>query len=415
MPPKSFFYIAILTLMLLGIGGVVHIGRQNDGTQQVATTNTQQQVAINQRVNDSEHQNSIDIKLNSPTTSAGARFESILQLINAGQPLEAANSINQHYSNLSRDELNLLKSAFLAQAFNSKNSAPSITKNILLATSKAFDDLDVWKHLGDVAASNSDWSTAFSAHLRASELENNSTDLELLLDKLVVSSSHVRSNFEGSGDLLSIKNLYQRLSDLHPNFQRFKYELAVASIALDEIENAQRLLELLVYDLELGEVAQKTLAQIQPQETPESDQDQVAKQKPKPDTRANDIVVPLIASGSSFIIDSTIERAPVRLLLDTGASITSLSTALVSRLNLEPTGQEIRLSTANGITRARVYKVKQLRLGSLVLRDMLIAEINLSSNRSFQGLLGTDALNQLKPQYNYLIDNQKRALIFRKQ
>jgi len=44
---------------------------------------------------------------------------------------------------------------------------------------------------------------------------------------------------------------------------------------------------------------------------------------------------------------------------------------------------------------------------------MVIAEIEFSSNSPFQGLLGTDLLNQLDTNYSYIIDNQKNALIFR--
>ena len=113
-------------------------------------------------------------------------------------------------------------------------------------------------------------------------------------------------------------------------------------------------------------------------------------------------------------MNSTIENTSARLLLDTGASITSLSSNLVRRLKLVPTGRSIRLGTANGIANARLYRIEQLRFGSVVLQDMVVAEIDLGNNRGFQGLLGTDALNQLKPQYSYVIDNHASALIFRK-
>lgn len=123
--------------------------------------------------------------------------------------------------------------------------------------------------------------------------------------------------------------------------------------------------------------------------------------------------MPLITAGSSFLIDVTIEQQSSRLLLDTGASITALSTELIKQLNLSPTGQSIQLSTANGVTNARLYRVKNLRLGQLILKNMIVAEIHMGRRSRFQGLLGTDALNQFNPRYSYIIDNQKSALIFR--
>lgn len=413
MQSKPQFFIALLTLMLIGVWGLLQIKQQNSDAE-----NTQ---LIEQNA-EKAHTSKTILKVQNDTQrdptnsgnddSAQSSFDSILQLINNGQARSAAQTINERYSSLSAAELDSLKSALLTLAFRANTKDSIQTKNILLATSTAFDDLVIWTYLGDAAAADNDWDIAFKAYFRASELENDPSSLVVLLDKLIVSSGHLRSDLEGNGDRLSVKNLYQRLSDLHPNFQRFQYELAISNLKLGEIDNAKQLLESLVYDPELGEVSKQTLARIN--SAPEPKPSDVAKQEPQRNLHSSDIVVPLIAAGSSFIVSSTIERKPARLLLDTGASITSLSSQLVERLALEPTGQSIRLSTANGLTNSRIYRVKQLRLGGLVLRDMLVAEINLSNNRNFQGLLGTDALNQLKPQYSYLIDNREKALIFRK-
>ena len=425
MRSKPLYYIALLTLITVGAWGVLHINKQANDLRQ-----TQSVGQADQRAGDAYSRNveSSSIEVIKPSNHGSLdendtqfHFEYILDLINNDKALAASNAINDQYSNLSSSQLESLKTALLQFAFRSNSNDTSQAKYVLLATSKAFDELIVWKHLGDAAVSDNDWNTAFTAYLRASELENNPIDLDQLLLKLVTGSGHLRSSFEANNDLLSVKSLYQNLNDLHPNFQRFQYELAISHLKLGETESAKRLLQPLIYDLELGEVSTQVLAQIdsradrppsEPQREPETNE--AITDNTKTNIRSSDIVVPLISVGSSFIIDSTIEQQSARLLLDTGASITSLSSDLIERLKLDPTGQSIRLSTANGITNARIYRVKQLRLGSLVLRDMLIAEINLSNNRSFQGLLGTDALNQLQPQYSYLIDNQESALIFRK-
>ncbi len=410
--------------MLIGVWGILRINgplywpgaarETPEDNRSIQVNTTQSSHFESERLEirrDNESQLQTSPLANSEDTTSN--FNSIMHLVDNDKALEAAKAINENHSNLSSAELDALKSALITLAFRSNNNK-SRTKNTLLATSKAFDDLAVWKYLGDVAVSDNDWNIAFDAYFRASELENNPIELDQLLVKLVASSGHLRTNYEGNGDLLSVKALYQRLSDLHPNFQRFNYELAIANVNLGELENARQLLRSLSYDPELGDVATQVLERISlSTESPVSN-DSVASQPQNKNQRESDIVVPLVSAGSSYIVDSNIERQPVRLLLDTGASITSLSSQLIERLNLEPTGQSIRLSTANGITSARIFRVKQLRLGSVTLRDMLIAEINLNNSRRFQGLLGTDALNQLKPQYSYLIDNQQSALIFRK-
>ena len=102
------------------------------------------------------------------------------------------------------------------------------------------------------------------------------------------------------------------------------------------------------------------------------------------------------------------------MLLDTGASITSLSAEVIQRLGLEPLGRSIQINTANGRTEAPLYRVKRISLGRFRIQDLVVAEIDLGRDNRFQGLLGTDLLNGVNQNYGYLIDNQKSELIFRR-
>ena len=104
----------------------------------------------------------------------------------------------------------------------------------------------------------------------------------------------------------------------------------------------------------------------------------------------------------------------MRLLLDTGASITALSAEAIQDLGLRPNGTIITLNTANGRTQSRLFRTDRLRLGRLQLNDMVVAEIDLSGSRGIAGLLGTDVLNQLNEQFSYPIDDENNALIFRR-
>jgi clan AA aspartic protease (TIGR02281 family) len=132
------------------------------------------------------------------------------------------------------------------------------------------------------------------------------------------------------------------------------------------------------------------------------------------DSQPTDMVVPLRRVGNSLVVPGSINGRSVSLLLDTGASITALSQDMISRLNLQATGDSVQLSTANGVTKARLYRISKMRLGRVFVRDAVVAEIDLRASGSFQGLLGTDILNNADPRYSYLIDNSKNALIFRR-
>lgn len=353
------------------------------------------------------------VEQDNPTTTTQIQkksndFLEIIELIKGNNTALAANAINQQHSYLTVTELGQLKQEFLILALSQQEKAAQ-QKNTLLVTSGIFDDLDVWIFLANSAINDHDWPLAHNANIKVSQLENDPVQLEQHFKRLLFSASKLRSNFENTNDELSINAMYQELSNIHPAYTRFQIELAFSHLRLNNVKMAKALLIALRYDTELGTVAQRTLDKINTQ----TQQKATVATPPVFLPKRNQVVVPLITSGSSFLIDVIIDRKKARLLLDTGASITALSSSLIAQLKLPETGQTIRISTANGLNDAKLYRVKRLLLGRLELRDMVIAEINLAPNNRFQGLLGTDALNQLKPEYSYLIDNLESALIFR--
>lgn len=396
------FYLSLLTLITIGAWGLstVAFDSDNSKTQARAKTATQSQKEV--------APTTLVTRKVSQQIAKNNRFLNILTELRNGDVRQAAFAINDSYSALSSDELEQLKLEFIRQAANSNANTKT---QILLAASKAFDNLEVWKPLSLAAEKSGDWKLAFDAQLRSSQLENDPIELDILLKRLVQSSSHMRAGFEKTGDQLSVKTLYQNLSDLHPHFSRFQLELAHAHARLGDSQAAKPIYDALSYDLEFGDIAQNALARLTESEDQQSAA--ITEDQTLESSRTSDIIVPLIPVGSSFLVETRIDRQPSRLLLDTGASITSLSSKLIARLDLRPTGQSIRLSTANGVTSARLYRANSLSFGQLTLKNMLIAEIDLGRQSQFEGLLGTDALNQLKSQYSYVIDNQKNALIFR--
>jgi len=405
MPSKLFYSFILTALFLLGVAGLWLIN--NPSSELEEPTNIGDTFILH----DSEPVVSSDEQTIEQTPEATTtEYAKISRLIDNAEFSSAISMINQYYSSLSSAELEGLRRSLISSALMLSIGEKKTTLSLI---SRAFDDVEVWELLGDSALIDNDWRLAFRAQLRASELQNDPIRLERLLNKLSASSSHIRKSYEQSDDLIGIRDLYQDLADRHPNFSRFRYELAISMINLGELEAAKPMLQALSYDLELGNLAQQTLDKLSSalaDSNIDSNRDTTATAQTQP--RSNDLVVPLVKVGNSFMVNASVEQTTTRLLLDTGASITSLSSQFISRLGLKDTGRSINLSTANGITQARLFQLKRLQLGSVVLRNMIVAEIGLSSQSGFQGLLGTDALNQLEPKYTYLIDNQKSALIF---
>jgi len=405
MNSKLLYYILLTSLLGAGMWGLLHLyGESVEAEPTAAITEPDQPVeqTYYQAYTDGQ-QKAGDSSVAGETPLDHHKI--ITEMLSNADFRSATNYINEHYSSFSSSEIEELKALFLQSGPRSE-----LRIDQLRAATRVFDDLESWDALATAALDLGKWQLGFEALMKASALENSYPALEIKLENLIKVTSYLRANLERLGDEVGIRDLYQQVYDQHPSYPRFQLELAYAHVRVNETSKAERLLSALQYDPELGEIAQQTLARIRNGETPkpaEKPADAVA-------TRSDDIVVPLVRAGNSFFLDTTVNNRRTRLLLDTGASITALSSGLIEKLDLRPTGRVIKLSTANGTREARLFKTEQLTLGRIQLNGLVIAEIGLGSNSGFEGLLGTDALNQIDGNYSYLIDNNENALIFRR-
>ncbi|MFT5137323.1 MAG: putative aspartyl protease [Arenicella sp.] len=338
----------------------------------------------------------------------------IESLLNAGQWQQAITTINDVYSQANSKQLTHFRSIVLATAKQLSANSKQSARDLLLVYAEAFDDVDAWRQLGSVSSELGDWDTAVTALLASSAQEYDPQAYEASLRALLRAASYARATLEQRSDQLSILTLYQRLYDSHPSYARFQLELAQAHLRLNDYQSASSYLDPLVYDTELGAIAQQLLANIN--SSLASQEKTLAPIEPvrQSDSRASDIRIPLLRAGNSLLVDVAINSSSIRLLLDTGASITSLSSDTIRRLRLTPTGRSISLSTANGLTQSQLYSADRLNLGPLRLNNLLVAEVDFGRAGQVQGLLGTDVLKHVSREYSYLIDDQKNALIFRK-
>lgn len=106
--------------------------------------------------------------------------------------------------------------------------------------------------------------------------------------------------------------------------------------------------------------------------------------------------LPLTRRGEHFVVEvHTAAGEPLRLLLDTGATVTVLKPAVLGRIaQAAPAGRTIRLGTAAGIVSAPVYDVSGLRLGPLQVQDLQVAAMSLEGLEGIDGLLGMDQLSR---------------------
>ena len=412
-----------LTALLLALALALAIGANRLASTQgipaatIQTTLTNIGVDSEVRTQKTNRQGSSDYAKNiselntSPTRDQSWSDETAIELdsmLKQGRLISAIQFIDTVYQQATADDLERFKSIVFIHGLRLR-SEEKLDSSIQLfgEYAKRFDDTDAWIHLGNVAAAAKQWEVTVKAYLKSSINEHDPLAYQDSLRALVGAASQLRSELEKQGDQLGILDLYKRLYEHHPNFARFQLELAQSYLRLKDLVNAKPLLQSLRFDPEFGSIAEQKFNLIL-----EREKEQLSPAPIENDSNS-DIVIPLVRAGNSFLLDLQINSQDERLLLDTGASITSLSRSLIDQYNLPATGQSIRLNTANGTRISPLFTVQEMRIGPLRLRNLLVAEITLSKNSIVQGLAGTDLLNQISTQHDYIIDNQKSALIFK--
>lgn len=78
------------------------------------------------------------------------------------------------------------------------------------------------------------------------------------------------------------------------------------------------------------------------------------------------------SADGHFWVHVSVGRVRQRMLVDSGATVTALSTRTAAKMGLEPSDGivPVLLTTANGTIRAQTVTVPELRLGSIVARDL---------------------------------------------
>jgi clan AA aspartic protease (TIGR02281 family) len=204
-----------------------------------------------------------------------------------------------------------------------------------------------------------------------------------------------------ASDQGGLLELYQRLTQLDPSYAPYFLGLANAQLALDDHEAARRSLQLVAQDPDVGTLARAVLEQLGRAEVSGDDPDASA-------ALTGVTGVPLHRSGNHFLVDARLGGAgSVRLLIDTGASMTILTPgALAGNGGYRDTGHSGLFSTANGKVRAPVYTLDALEVGDWQVSELDIGVLELDDGAHIDGLLGMNFLRH----FQFFID-QDQALL----
>jgi clan AA aspartic protease (TIGR02281 family) len=137
-------------------------------------------------------------------------------------------------------------------------------------------------------------------------------------------------------------------------------------------------------------------------------QAQLPASEPDPPAAAGALAaVPLHRRGNHFLVDARLDDgASVRLLIDTGASMTILTPRALAGSGYRDTGRSALFSTANGRVRAPVYTLDALSVGSWQVSRIDIGVLELDDSRTIDGLLGMNFLRH----FQFFIDQNEAVL-----
>lgn len=102
-----------------------------------------------------------------------------------------------------------------------------------------------------------------------------------------------------------------------------------------------------------------------------------------------------MARDGHFWISTDVNGAPVRFMVDTGATLTAMAPPVAeqARVEKQPMGAPVILKTANGQTMAELVTIKELRFGNIIARDL---DAVVAPGLGETNVLGMNFLSRLK-------------------
>lgn len=99
------------------------------------------------------------------------------------------------------------------------------------------------------------------------------------------------------------------------------------------------------------------------------------------------------SSDGHFWVDALVNGAKVRFLVDSGATVTSLSSEAARLASVEPSGRPpVQVNTANGAILAKRARAERIRIGSIEREDLAV---HVSDSFGDTNVLGMNFLSSL--------------------
>ena len=252
-------------------------------------------------------------------------------------------------------------------------------------------DFSAFELLGAAFAREHAYEKSIHAYYQAKQKAVHFRDINRIEERIRVVVNRFRQRLRFLKNHDELLNLYRHLTQIEPTYAPYVIALAETQIELQRYINAEQTLKSVIYDPTVSEKALALLDKIH---------DKINSSSPY-------MEIPLQQTGSSFVLEAMAGGQVLRLLLDTGASMTALDEDWFhnSGLYMENTGDWQRFLTANGIVDAPIFRLDVLSIGQAVVENLQVSAMKLNASE-YDGLLGMNFLKH----YQFIIDQENGLL-----
>ena len=284
----------------------------------------------------------------------------------------------------------------------SSSSQSQFTELTELYLSVFYDDIDVLLSLAKFNRSTGFLAEAAAIlHLVKSYAYTNRDKItvEATIDDFI---SQVHTDLVSADDLFGLANIYQQMHRLNLLTPMHRLRQAQLSIQTGSMASAREILADLIQEPSVSAEAEQIMLNHQQELSPGKGNKMAMK------NGYSDQII-LARRGNQYLADLEIQDTKVALLIDTGASMTTLSQQAFQTLSNNHTfdllGQRI-FNTANGIAKGNIYQVDSLTLGRFTMAGIQIAVLDFSMPDGVDGLLGMNILAN----FRFHIDQKAQML-----
>ena len=281
--------------------------------------------------------------------------------------------------------------------WNQQHNYGAISATLERFTGYYYQDLDFLKALAASYEADKQPEKAIEIYLTARPYADPDDQISTIDVKTHNLAKELFEQHSKDHSLETLIPLLQKLTWTEPDYPFYRFALAQSYLVINDTDSAIRELEMLQLDSEYGEQASRMLVSLLPPPPVESNE------ADDPNS------IPLTGSGGHYIVQVTVgDKQYARLLIDTGASLTTLPGRILKELrrnNQARLIEHVQLKTANGVRLSPVFRLKELQIGNYVLRNLDVAELELNTY-GYDGLLGMNVLEK----FHFFIDQNSQTL-----